>query len=151
MLTIYIYSSLNYQPMLGSERAYSAVTCPYCRCDFCYTCGSADLHGTFVRHCPRCDKGYIVHRYLPFWFIAWLLLLPVWVIYSGVALALCGLGLLIVGAVRCVCSASLAKEVFLCIFFPFVVILDLLFQTCHCSCKCGPCFLPITDEDSDGV
>jgi hypothetical protein len=125
------------------------VVCPSCRTDFCFKCGCAELRGTLVRQCPNCEVGYVVHRYLPVWFIIWLVMLPCWAVYFVFLLCSLGLGFAVVATVRCKWGTRTAVDVFLCIFLPFIAILDLLFQTFHWHCKCGPCTLPMESADEN--
>ena len=89
--------------------------------------------------------GYLVHRYLFVWFLLWVLCLPFWLAFSSLALIFAGVGFLVVVGVRCRTTSRDAAKVFIFIFLPFVMILDMLFQACHWSCACGHCQLPMAD------
>ena len=94
-----------------------------------------------------CSTGYVVHRYLFIWFILWVLLLPLWMVFTLLMLVFVGLGFMVVIVVHCKASRQAALGVFIFIFLPFMLILDMLSQACHWQCNCGPCSLPIRFED----
>eukprot|EP00053_Salpingoeca_punica_P007238 m.66636 g.66636 ORF g.66636 m.66636 type:complete len:514 (-) comp14058_c2_seq1:212-1753(-) len=77
------------------------IDCRTCGVDFCWTCGQAGLTGTVIRSCPRCQAEYVVHAYLPLFWLGWLLSLPLQACVAAVSVVVWVLVNLFGGLLRC--------------------------------------------------
>ena len=101
------------------------IYCPGCGVDFCWKCGCSQLTGTFVRTCPQCNDGYIVHSYIPLWVVLWVVLLPLWLLYTSLASVFWLIALPCKR--RCDCREDMTG-----VFLPFVAMGDILLHVGGC-------------------
>ncbi len=81
----------------------------------------------------RCREQYLVHAYLPLIVLLWIMLLPVWLLYSALVVAAEALCICFI-----CCSRANIIDAIYAVFLPYIFVLDMINQVWGCPCPC-PC------------
>eukprot|EP00051_Salpingoeca_urceolata_P008403 m.105687 g.105687 ORF g.105687 m.105687 type:complete len:505 (+) comp15734_c0_seq1:58-1572(+) len=119
--------------------------CPHVKCwscgeDFCFQCGTSNLKGNVIKTCTVCHVDYLNHAYLPLFGLIWLLLLPLWVLVTTIAL--------VANVLCCPCMEQVWEfprlhpwycERIACVLCPFYLPVRCALQLNDWTCPCSSC------------